>query len=134
VIRGLMTDEEWAVFEPFLARASPHGGRPPKNHRKVLDGVLWINRSGALWRDPPEALGNWNSVHKPHASPHLAVPELATEENRAAGLAMRKRIAASGLLLRRFPQGTSEQVRLDTATRRSIGEQSQQQSWLRCGN
>jgi transposase len=64
VIRGLMSDEEWTIFEPFLTRPSPQGGRPPKNHRKVLDGVLWINRTGAPWRDLPEVLGNWNSVHK----------------------------------------------------------------------
>lgn len=64
MIRGLMTDQEWAIFEPFLTRPSPDGGRPPKNHRKVLDGVLWIGRTGAPWRDLPEALGNWNSVHK----------------------------------------------------------------------
>jgi len=64
VIRGLMSDEEWAIFAPFLARPSPQGGRPPKNHRKVLDGVFWINRTGAPWRDLPEVLGNWNSVHK----------------------------------------------------------------------
>ena len=48
MIRGLVTD--WATFEPFLARPSPHGGRPLKNHRKVLDGVLWINRTGAPWQ------------------------------------------------------------------------------------
>jgi transposase len=64
VIRGLMSDEEWAIFEPFLVRPSLQGGRPPKDHRKVLDGVFWINRTGAPWRDLPESLGNWNSVHK----------------------------------------------------------------------
>ena len=64
MIRGLMSDEEWTIFEPFLSCPSPQGGRPPKDHRKVLDGVFWINRTGAPWRDLPEALGNWNSVHK----------------------------------------------------------------------
>jgi transposase len=64
VIRGLMTDQEWAIFAPFLISPSSLGGRPPKNHRKVLDGVFWISRTGAPWRDLPEVLGNWNSVHK----------------------------------------------------------------------
>ena len=57
-----MTDQEWAIFEPFLTRPSPYGGRPPKNHRRVLDGVFWINRTGAPWRDLPDVFGNWNSV------------------------------------------------------------------------
>jgi transposase len=38
------------------------GGRPPSNHRRVLDGILWICRAGAPWRDLPEAFGNWNSI------------------------------------------------------------------------
>ena len=62
MIRGLMTDDEWAIVEPFLATASLRGGRPPANHRRVLDGILWITRTGAPWRDLPEALGNWNSI------------------------------------------------------------------------
>jgi transposase len=64
VIQGLMTDQEWAIFAPFLTSPSPLGGRPPKDHRKMLDGVFWINRTGAPWRDLPETFGNWNSVHK----------------------------------------------------------------------
>ena len=31
-------------------------------HRRVLDGIFWIARTGAPWRDLPEELGNWNSV------------------------------------------------------------------------
>ena len=38
VIRGLMTDEEWAIFAPFLITASSRGGRPAMNHRHRLDG------------------------------------------------------------------------------------------------
>ncbi len=62
MIRGLMTDEEWAIVEPFLTTPCSRGGRPPANHRRVLDGILWICRTGAPWRDLPEAFGNWNSV------------------------------------------------------------------------
>jgi transposase len=62
VIRGLMTDDEWTIVEPFLTTASSLGGRPPGDHRRVLDGVLWICRTGAPWRDLPEEFGNWNSV------------------------------------------------------------------------
>jgi hypothetical protein len=40
VIRGLMTDDEWAIFEPFLTTPSPQGGRPPSDDRRVLDGIL----------------------------------------------------------------------------------------------
>src|SRR5580658_488503 len=57
-----MTDGEWAVFQPFLLGTTEQGGRPPSNHRRVLDGIFWICRTGAPWRDLPEELGNWNSV------------------------------------------------------------------------
>jgi transposase len=61
LIRGLMTDEEWAYFEPFLIH---RGGRPPRNHRGVLDAVFWLMRTGAPWRDLPEEFGNWNSIFR----------------------------------------------------------------------
>src|SRR5690242_17723945 len=57
-----MTDEEWAFFEPFLVGKSALGGRPPRDHRRVLDAIFWIARTGAPWRDLPSELGNWNSV------------------------------------------------------------------------
>ena len=55
-----MTDDEWAYFEPFLIHRG--GGRPPRNHRRVLDAVFWLMRTGAPWRDLPEGFGNWNSI------------------------------------------------------------------------
>src|SRR5450631_1474162 len=54
-----MSDEEWAYFEPFLVRKL---GRPPRNHRKVLDAVFWLMRTGAPWRDLPAEFGDWNSI------------------------------------------------------------------------
>src|SRR5499427_9215474 len=57
-----MSDNEWEFFEPFLTGRSEQGGRPARNHRQVLDGIFWIARTGAPWRDLPVELGNWNSV------------------------------------------------------------------------
>ena len=62
MICGLMTDDEWAYFEPFLIHRG--GGRPPRNHRRVLDAVFWLMRTGAPWRDLPEGFGNWNSIFR----------------------------------------------------------------------
>jgi transposase len=59
---GLMTDQQWQLIEPFLTTLSSQGGRPPRNHRRVLDGILWICRTGASWRDLPQEFGNWNAV------------------------------------------------------------------------
>jgi transposase len=64
LLRGLLTDEEWSFFEPFVVSASPLGGRPARDHRRVLDAIFWIARTGAPWRDLPAELGNWNSVFR----------------------------------------------------------------------
>jgi transposase len=64
VIRGRLSDEEWAFFEPFVTETGPLRGRPPRDHRRTLDAIFWITRTGAPWRDLPEELGNWNSVHR----------------------------------------------------------------------
>ena len=66
MLPGLMTDQEWEIIEPFLTTPSSHGGRPPRNHRRLLDGILWIRRTGAPWPDLPKEFGNWNSVWRQH--------------------------------------------------------------------
>ena len=51
----LLTDAQWEKIRPLLPkrRKRPHGGRPPADDRKVLEGILWILRSGARWCDLP---------------------------------------------------------------------------------
>ncbi len=63
MIRGRLSDEEWAFFAPFVIEAGPLRGCPPLDHRRVLDGIFWITRTGAPWWGLPDELGNWNSVH-----------------------------------------------------------------------
>ena len=62
--RGLMSDAEWAFFEPFLRAVRAPQGRPAGDHRRVLDGVFWIARTGSAWRDLPEEFGKWSSVYR----------------------------------------------------------------------
>lgn len=64
MIRGLMSDVEWAFFAPFVVAKGALSGRPPVDHRQRLDGIFWITRTGAPWRDLPAELGKWNSVYK----------------------------------------------------------------------
>jgi len=52
----LLTDAPWEKIRPLLPkfRKSRRGGRPRANDRKVLEGILWISRSGARWQDLPD--------------------------------------------------------------------------------
>lgn len=55
--RTLLTDEQWLKIEPLLPkpRKSRKGGRPPKPDRPVFEGILWVLRSGARWKDLPRS-------------------------------------------------------------------------------
>ena len=64
MVRGLMSDAEWAFFEPFVVNTSGRSGWPPADHRRILDGVLWIARTGVPWRDLHEHFGKWGSVYR----------------------------------------------------------------------
>src|SRR6266700_1833021 len=52
----LLTDAQWEKIRPLLPRPGSRrrGGRPRASDRKVLEGILWILRSGARWQDLPE--------------------------------------------------------------------------------
>ena len=60
-----LSDEEWAVIEPLL----PKGGRGPKrvDDRRVLNGIFYILRTGAPWRDLPERYGSRTTVYNRYA-------------------------------------------------------------------
>jgi transposase len=51
-----MNDMQWQRIQPMIPGGKP-GGRPPRDRRTVLDGILWILRTGAPWRVLPEAFG-----------------------------------------------------------------------------
>ena len=59
--RLILTDEQWERVAPHLPGKIGDPGRSGKDNRLFLEGVLWIARAGAPWRDLPETFGNWNS-------------------------------------------------------------------------
>ena len=46
VLRGLLTNEEGAFFEPFVVEIGSSRGRLLGGHRRVLDAVSWVARTG----------------------------------------------------------------------------------------
>ncbi len=57
-----MTDQQWARLQPLLPPQRRQTGRPARDHRTVLSGILWVLRTGAPWRDLPERFGPWSTV------------------------------------------------------------------------
>ncbi len=59
--RGDLSDAQWALIEGLFPKQL-HGGKW-NDHRLTFDGILWILRTGAPWRDLPERYGKWQSVY-----------------------------------------------------------------------
>lgn len=60
--RHELSSEQWELIESSLRRPAATG-RPPKDRRVMLNGILWILRTGAPWRDLPERFGSWRTVY-----------------------------------------------------------------------
>lgn len=59
--RHRLTDEQWdCIADIFPPPAKT--GRPPSDRRMIVDGILWIMRTGSPWRDLPEEFGPWGTV------------------------------------------------------------------------
>lgn len=62
-----LTDEQWQVLEPLIPvppRREDGKGRPRRNSREVLNGILWILRTGAQWADLPERYPPYQTCHR----------------------------------------------------------------------
>lgn len=63
---ALLSDEQWDLIEPLLPPQQPRLGRPMRDHRQVLEGVIYRYRCGLAWRDLPSSFGPWQTVWKRH--------------------------------------------------------------------
>lgn len=61
--RTMIKDEDWARIEPLFPKKQTKRGRPSTNNRMMIEGILWVLRTGAPWRDMPKTLPPWQSVY-----------------------------------------------------------------------
>ena len=62
-----LTNEQWEVLEPLIPdplRRSDGRGRPWRDSRDVLNGILRVLRTGAPWRDLPERYPPYQTCHR----------------------------------------------------------------------
>jgi transposase len=62
----MLSEAQWALMEPHCLGKKRDPGRSgsASDARIFPEGVLWIARTGAPWRDLPPELGKWNSAFK----------------------------------------------------------------------
>ena len=60
--RGL-TDEQWRRLAPVVSGIKRRGSRA-KDDRCFFEGVVWVLRAGAPWRDLPGSFGKWSTVYR----------------------------------------------------------------------
>jgi transposase len=59
-----ITDDEWERLAPLLPSTRPRRGGRWRDHRQVLNGIVFRVRTGIPWRDLPERYGPWQTVYK----------------------------------------------------------------------
>lgn len=64
-----LTDEQWATIRPHIPdpevmRTGEKGGRPWRDPRDVLNGIMWVLRTGAPWADLPRRYPPPQTCHR----------------------------------------------------------------------
>ena len=62
--RDLLSDVQWERIAPLVPGKKGDPGRSGENNRLFVEGVLWLVRAGAPWRDLPPRFGKWGTVWK----------------------------------------------------------------------
>lgn len=58
-----LTDKEWEVLEPLLAKVKdPRGRKPVHSPRAILDAIFYAARTGCQWRQLPKDFPVWTAV------------------------------------------------------------------------
>lgn len=63
---AVLTDAQWARIEPLMPSSAGQRGRPFRDHRQVIEGIVYRLRTGVAWRDLPDSFGPWQTIWKRH--------------------------------------------------------------------
>jgi transposase len=61
-----LTDAQWEQIAPLMPSSDGVKSRPFREHRQVVEGVIYRFRTGTPWRDLPACFGPWQTVWKRH--------------------------------------------------------------------
>ncbi|MDQ0767313.1 transposase [Pseudarthrobacter defluvii] len=61
-----MTDGQWARIQSLLPSSVGRRGRPFRDDRRVVEGIIYRYRCGIAWRDVPAEFGPWQTIWKRH--------------------------------------------------------------------
>ncbi len=61
--RHALSDAQWARIADLFDQPRRKGGQW-RDHRTMLDAILWIMKTGAAWRDLPERFGPWQTAYE----------------------------------------------------------------------
>ena len=62
-----LTKEQWNRIEPIILKSIPvkdPGGQKPRDPGEVMNGILWILRTGAPWKDMPQRYPPYQTCHR----------------------------------------------------------------------
>jgi len=66
--RGMdLSEKQWELIIPLLPKSKSRQdgkGRPPQDLRKILNGILWVCRTGAPWKDIPNRYVPYQTCHR----------------------------------------------------------------------
>jgi transposase len=82
-MRYELTDEEWAAIKPMPPN-KPRGV-PRVNDRRVLNGIFWVLRSGAPWRDLPDNFGPYTTCYNRFVTVPLSLTSRSPPSTDRAG-------------------------------------------------
>ena len=63
---AVLSDAQWERISELLPSSNGLVGRPFRDHRQVVEGIVYRYRTGIAWRDLPEEFGPWQPVWKRH--------------------------------------------------------------------
>ena len=109
-MRYELSDDEWTTIGPMLPNKAR--GVPPVDDRRVLNGIFWVLRSGAPWRDLPIAFGPRKLGH--------SSPAGASSRKRGIGKQGERRNSILAKVVARFPH--PEHVAVSLPKHRSAPE------------
>jgi len=61
-----LTHEQWELLHPLLPERTWHPGgpgRPPCDVRRIVNGILYLNKTGCQWRLVPKDFGHWSTIY-----------------------------------------------------------------------